>query len=120
MVAYLIRRLFLLIPTLFGIMVINFVIVQAAPGGPIERVLATMKGQETSHTARFSGSGSELGHRSVSPHASSSISQHYEGSRGIEPELIAELERYYGFDKPATARFIGPPCLSHIHSPRYT
>ncbi|MBC6496941.1 MAG: microcin C ABC transporter permease YejB [Alphaproteobacteria bacterium GM7ARS4] len=105
--AYLIRRLFLLVPTMFGVMVINFIIVQAAPGGPIERVLAAMKGQSTSHTARFSGSGSEqLGQRDVSPHTSSSISQYYEGSRGIEPELIQELERYYGFDKPASARFI--------------
>jgi len=97
MLAYLVRRLLLVIPTLLGIMVLNFVIVQAAPGGPVEQVLAQMKGTATSATARVSGAGSDT--LSVSGEGP-------RGSRGLEPELIADLERQFGFDKPPVERFL--------------
>jgi len=97
MLAYLVRRLLLVIPTLLGIMVLNFVIVQAAPGGPVEQVLAQIKGTATGATARVSGAGSDT--LSVSGEGP-------RGSRGLEPELIAELERQFGFDKPPVERFL--------------
>lgn len=107
MTAYIIRRLLLIIPTLFGIMVINFVIVQAAPGGPVERVLATLKGHDVAATARVGGGDrGELGGGGDLPMTTGEGAQSkYRGSQGIDPELIAELERLYGFDKPAHERF---------------
>ena len=104
MTAYIIRRLLLMIPTLLGIMVINFVIVQFAPGGPIEQMLATMSGSAVSATARMGGddSAEALGSGNVNE---SDLSSRYRGARGVDPELIAELERLYGFDKPAHERF---------------
>ena len=109
MLAYIIRRLILIIPTLIGIMTINFLVVQAAPGGPVEQALAKLKGDTTSATARFSGSeGAETGGTSDSTSqtlSASSGSSKYRGSRGIEPELIEAIEKQYGFDKPAHERF---------------
>ncbi|MEN8129466.1 MAG: microcin C ABC transporter permease YejB [Pseudomonadota bacterium] len=107
MTAYIIRRLLLIIPTLFGIMVINFLIVQAAPGGPVERVIATLKGHDVAATARLGGSAqSDLSAAQALPHATTdSGASKYRGARGIDPELIAEIERLYGFDKPAHERF---------------
>ncbi len=93
--AYILRRLLLMVPTLVGILLINFVIVQAAPGGPIDRVLAELKGHGVAATARIGGqSGGEVSGEGAS-----------RGARGIDPELIAELERLYGFDKPPAERF---------------
>ena len=110
MTAYLIRRLLFVVPTLLGVMILNFIIVQAAPGGPVERVIAQIKGQETSHTARLTASTSELANSSSTTQqtlaASSTISDKYHGSRGIDPELILELERQYGFDQPPLTRFL--------------
>lgn len=94
MFAYIVRRLLLVIPTLIGIMVLNFVIVQAAPGGPVEQLMAQLKGTATSATARVSGPQSDLGSAGES-----------RASRGLEPELIAELEAQFGFDKPPVERF---------------
>lgn len=107
MTAYILRRLLLIIPTLFGIMVINFLIVQAAPGGPVERVIATLKGHDVAATARLGGSAqSDLGAAQALPSATmDSGASKYRGARGIDPELIAEIERLYGFDKPAHERF---------------
>lgn len=107
MSAYIIRRLLLIIPTLFGIMVINFLIVQAAPGGPVERVIASLKGHDVAATARLGGSaGGELAGSQTQPTATTETgSSKYRGARGIDPELIAEIERLYGFDKPAYQRF---------------
>jgi microcin C transport system permease protein len=102
--AYIVRRLLLIIPTLFGIMVINFIIVQAAPGGPVERVIAQLKGQDIEATARVAGTaGGELG--AAAPSSADAASK-YRGARGIEPELIKEIEKLYGFDKPAHERFV--------------
>lgn len=108
MLAYILRRLLLVVPTLFGIMVINFVIVQAAPGGPVEQMLAEIKGNAVSATARVSGGGDSVGGGSASAGAGDATggsASSYRGSRGLEPELIREIEALYGFDKPPAERF---------------
>jgi len=111
--AYILRRLLLVIPTLFGIMVLNFVIVQAAPGGPVEQLISQLKGQAVSATARVSGAqsdgvggGSGGGSGSGSGTSGAGVTGDYRGSRGLEPELIADLERQFGFDKPPVERFL--------------
>jgi len=102
MLAYILRRLLLIIPTLFGIMVINFVIVQAAPGGPVEQMIARIKGTEIAATARVGGSG--RGETAAAP--PTSVISKYRGARGIDPELIKQLEELYGFDQPPVERFL--------------
>ena len=99
--AYIVRRLLLMIPVLLGILLINFVIVQAAPGGPVEKTIAEIQGINTDATSRITGGSSE-----VSATASSSGSSKYRGAQGIDPELIAKIEKQYGFDKPAHERFL--------------
>lgn len=108
MSAYILRRLLLMIPTLLGIMVVNFVIVQAAPGGPVERVIAQLKGYGVEATARIGGTG---GGETGTPGAASATDaagsdNGYRGARGVDPVLIKELEHLYGFDKPAHERFL--------------
>ena len=109
MLAYIIRRLLLIFPTLFGIMVINFVIVQVAPGGPVERLIAEITGSGVEATARISGgSGSEVGagERDQSgPAAGDGTTGKYRGAQGLDPDFIKEIERQFGFDKPAHVRF---------------
>ena len=103
--AYILRRLLLMVPTLFGIMTINFLIIQAAPGGPVERTIAVIQGFGTDATERVSGSGmGETLDTDVTP--GGEISSKYRGAQGLDPELIAELERMYGFDKPVHERFL--------------
>ena len=107
MTAYIIRRLLLIIPTLFGIMVINFAIIQAAPGGPVERMIAQITGEDVGATARISGeSGGEVGgaqdRGAVDGGGGTSK---YRGAQGLDPELIKQLEEDFGFDKPAFERF---------------
>ncbi len=97
-----------MIPTLFGIMVVNFVIVQAAPGGPVELMIARIKGTAVEATARLgsTGSGETLtGRPAQEAAASSEAASKYRGARGIDPELIRALERQFGFDQPAHVRF---------------
>jgi len=108
MLAYIIRRLVLVIPTLFGIMVLNFVIVQAAPGGPVEQLLAEIKGQAVSATSRISGPSSDGqgGGQGGLSAAATGADMMSRGSRGLEPELIADLERQFGFDRPPLERFL--------------
>jgi microcin C transport system permease protein len=106
MLAYIVRRLLLIIPTLFGIMVINFVIVQAAPGGPVELLIARIKGTAVEATARVSGAGGEtLGGSTQAGGQSTAVASKYRGARGLDPELVRQLEKLYGFDKPAYVRF---------------
>ena len=95
-----------MIPTLFGIMVINFVIVQAAPGGPVELMIARIKGTAVEATARVGGTatGEALGARAGDA-AAAEVTSKYRGARGLDPELIRSLERQFGFDKPAHVRF---------------
>jgi microcin C transport system permease protein len=108
MLAYIVRRLLLIIPTLFGIMVLNFAIIQATPGGPIEQMIAKIKGTGVAATERISGGGSELmSTRSQSASGDSqSGSTYYRGAQGLDPEFIKRLERFYGFDKPLHERFL--------------
>ncbi|MEK6746474.1 MAG: microcin C ABC transporter permease YejB [Pseudomonadota bacterium] len=102
MLNYIIRRLLMMIPTLFGIMVLNFAIVQVAPGGPVERTLAQLTDVTSGHaTDRISGSGSDM---AVKGDITSTNSL-YRGGRGLDPEIIAQIEKMYGFDKPPLERF---------------
>ena len=105
MLAYIARRLLLIIPTLIGIMIINFLIVQAAPGGPVEQMLAQVKGNAVDATARVSGSGGD-GLASEQSSGGSGGDTKYRGSRGLEPSLVADIEKLYGFDKPPLERFL--------------
>jgi microcin C transport system permease protein len=100
MLAYIVRRVLLIIPTLFAIMVVNFVVIQAAPGGPIEQMIAQIKGTAVGATARIGGESGEL-QRAPSGGGESQ----YRGARGIDPAFIKELEKLYGFDKPPLERF---------------
>lgn len=102
MPAYILRRLLLVIPTLLGILLINFVIVQAAPGGPVEQAIAKAKGLDTRGNPV---SGSAAGDMTSSGSAAQQDSP-YRGAQGLDPELIKDLERQYGFDKPASERFL--------------
>ena len=105
MIDYILRRIFLIIPTLLGILVVNFLIIQAAPGGPVEKVIAQIKGNEVSVTERFSTSGGEQANTAQNKIQSNFNDSKYRGSQGIDPDLIKELEKQYGFDKPAYQRF---------------
>jgi microcin C transport system permease protein len=109
MPAYIIRRLLLMIPTLFGIMVLNFLIVQAAPGGPIEQIVAKLQGNAVEATARVSGSaGGETatpGQTLRDSNAGAAVTSRYRGAQGVDPEMIKELEKQFGFDKPLHVRF---------------
>jgi len=98
MASYIIRRLLLMIPTLLGILMINFLVIQAAPGGPVERTLAQLQGHGGS--TMLAGTGGDM---AVSTAATSGPG--YRGSQGLPPELIAEIEKQYGFDQPASTRF---------------
>jgi microcin C transport system permease protein len=102
--AYLIRRLLLMIPTLFGIMLINFIIIQTAPGGPVEQVIAQITGQGSAISERItrSGTGETLGKVASGAAAKSP----YRGAQGLDPQFIKELEKRFGFDKPLYKRFL--------------
>ncbi|MEM7168714.1 MAG: microcin C ABC transporter permease YejB [Pseudomonadota bacterium] len=107
MLAYIIRRLFLIIPTLFGIMVLNFAIVQLAPGGPVEQMIAEIQGEAVDATARFTGGqGDFQGGGQEGAQGGSSVTSKYRGAQGLDPEIIAEIERMFGFDKPMHERFL--------------
>jgi microcin C transport system permease protein len=104
--AYIVRRLLLIIPTLFGIMVLNFAIVQAAPGGPVERLIAQLKGQDIQATARIGGVAQGEAAGAAPPAVAGSTTSKYRGAQGLDPALIKEIEKLYGFDKPAYLRFV--------------
>lgn len=99
MTAYIIRRLLLIIPTLLGILTINFAIIQSAPGGPVEQMIAKLEGFE-SNTANRLGSSTQAEVR-----ASSDSNSSYRGAQGLDPDLVKRIEALYGFDKPAHERF---------------
>jgi len=101
--AYILRRLLLIVPVLFGIMVINFALVQFVPGGPIEQIIANMEGQGDVLQGVTGGQG-DAGAR---PDVTSGLTgTTYVGSRGLPPEFIAQLEQQFGFDKPPLERFL--------------
>ena len=98
--AYIIRRLLLIIPTLLGIMLINFALVQFVPGGPVEQAIARIQGGGDVFEG-FSGANNDAGAQDLSAGNESE----YIGARGLPPEFIAELEAEFGFDKPPVERF---------------
>lgn len=105
MLAYIIRRLLLVIPTLIGIMILNFLIVQAAPGGPVEQIIAQIQGTAVEATARVGGeAGTEVGggNGTTAPQGGDSA---YRGAQGLDPQFIADLEKQFGFDQPMHIRF---------------
>jgi microcin C transport system permease protein len=89
MFAYIVRRLLLIIPTLVIILLVNFVIVQAAPGGPVEQAIAHLQG---------------IGGGAIGGSAGEGLSSGSRASRGLDPKLIKDIEKQYGFDKPAPER----------------
>jgi len=108
MTAYIIRRLLFMVPTMFGIMLVAFVVVQFAPGGPVEQVIAKLTGSDTSATSRISGSaGGDFGSRGLAQGGSQvdALTSKYRGAQGLDPEFIKKLEKQFGFDKPAPERF---------------
>lgn len=96
--AYILRRLLLMIPTMIGIMGISFLVVQFAPGGPVEQVIAQLQGSDSGD--RLSG-GSDM-----SQMGGAGEESRYRGAQGLDPELIAKLEKQFGFDKPPLTRFL--------------
>ncbi|NKB52800.1 MAG: microcin C ABC transporter permease YejB [Rhizobiaceae bacterium] len=106
--AYIARRLLLMIPTLFGIMLLSFTVIQFAPGGPVEQVIAQLTGQGGDATDRISGGGGDFQGGDDSAQTSTEGgggSSKYRGSQGLDPEFIKKLEQQFGFDKPAHERF---------------
>ncbi|MCA3654113.1 MAG: microcin C ABC transporter permease YejB, partial [Methylobacterium sp.] len=104
MLAYTLRRLALMVPTLLGILLLSFVIIQFAPGGPVERIIAQLQGQDASGANRVGGGGGDIGAAGQSAGAGDATSS-YRGAQGLDPAFIKELERQFGFDKPAHERF---------------
>src|ERR1700746_3637201 len=108
MTAYIIRRILFMIPTIFGIMLVSFVVVQFAPGGPVERVIAQLSGSDTGAASRISGgAGGDFGSRAMAQGASQldAATSQYRRAEGLDPEFIKKLEAQFGFDKPAYERF---------------
>ena len=98
MIAYIIRRLLLMVPTIFGILLVSFTLIQFAPGGPVERVIAQLTDSQSSATQRFSSSGGD-------GYQAQSSNQIYRGAQGLDIEFIRQLEKQFGFDRPAYERF---------------
>jgi microcin C transport system permease protein len=105
--AYIIRRILFMIPTMFGIMLVAFVVVQFAPGGPVEQVIAKLTGADTGATSRISGGSSDFGARGMAQGGAQmdAVSSKYRGAQGLDPAFIKKLEKQFGFDKPAYERF---------------
>lgn len=101
---YVLQRLLLMIPTLLGILLASFIIIQFVPGGPVERMIAELQGHGGSATSRFTGGGAETASMSASVTGMDASS--YRGAQGLDPQLIKDLEKLYGFDKPAHERFL--------------
>src|SRR5262245_35061189 len=105
MTAYIARRILFMIPTLFGIMLVTFAIVQFAPGGPIERIIAQLSGSE-GPGSRVSGSpGGDFGSRGAQMTQFDATNSKYRGAQGLDPEFIKKLEKQFGFDRPTYERF---------------
>ncbi len=109
MINYIVRRVLLIIPTLIGIMVVNFFIIQSAPGGPVERMIAQLRGAGINPTEMITKSGGEQVQSQESNASAGEGSKsytEYRGAKGLDPELIKEIEKMYGFDKPPLKRFL--------------
>mgnify|MGYP000212273550 CR=1 FL=1 len=96
---YILRRLLLIVPTLFGVLLLNFLIIQAAPGGPVERMVAELRGMHGTTGSQFAGSTQDF------VGSSQGGDSDYRGSKGLPPELMERIRELYGFDKPAHERF---------------
>ena len=109
MLAYIIRRLLFIIPTLFAVMVVNFAVLQFLPGGPVEQLIAQIQGTGVEATARYgSGVQSDIGPGQQTQRVAArdaGVSK-YRGAQGLDPEFIRDLERQFGFDKPLHERFL--------------
>ena len=106
MLNYIIRRLLLIIPTLLGIMIINFIVIQAAPGGPVDQLIAQLRGEGVAATERVgAGARSEMAGPAEPGLQGAGVKSATRSSRGIDPELIKKLEKQFGLDKPAHERF---------------
>ena len=108
MTAYLIRRVLFMVPTLFGIMLVSFVVVQFAPGGPVERIIAQLSGSDTGATSRslrFAGRRFRVARPTARTRRNRAVNSKYRGAQGLDPEFIKSLEKQFGFDKPAYQRF---------------
>jgi microcin C transport system permease protein len=103
MLAYVIRRLLLMVPTLLGIMALSFIIIQFAPGGPVERIIAQLQGQDSGANSRLGGGMGDVGANAAVQAGDSSST--YRGAQGLDPAFIKELEKQFGFDRPAHERF---------------
>ena len=110
MLAYIIRRLLLMIPTLLGILTVNFFLIQVAPGGPVEQAIAQLSGQGSGAIERVTQSGGDFvagGSQSGQTVTNSDgPTGNYRGAQGLDPAFIKELEQQYGFDKPIGERFL--------------
>ncbi len=107
MLTYIIRRLLLIIPTLLGIMLINFAVIQFAPGGPVEQMIAEIRGTAADATSAFAGSQGDIQGGGNEPAIrSSDATSKYRGAQGLDPEIIADMEKQFGFDKPMHERFL--------------
>jgi microcin C transport system permease protein len=95
---YVLRRLLLILPTLVGIITLNFFIVQLAPGGPVDQTIARLTSQDVSTTTR-------IGITSSAPSADVTAQSQYVGAQGLDPELIAAIEKQFGFDRPLHERY---------------
>ncbi len=105
MLAYIVRRLLLIIPTLFGIMIINFVVIQAAPGGPVAQMIAKIKRTDVAAIERIGAGGqTEIGGLQQ-PLEIQRLESKYRGARGLDPDIIKRIEKQFGFDKPPHVRF---------------
>ena len=106
MYPYILRRLLLIVPTLFGIMIVNFIVVQFVPGGPVEQMIAQLAGDAVSATARFGGEATREAGGTAAPRYNAGSTSRYRGAQGLPPDLIQEIEKQFGLDKPAHERFL--------------
>ena len=103
MTAYIIRRLLLMIPTLWAIITLNFFVIQLAPGGPVEQAMAQLQGIDNSATDRVSGANqNDL----LETNTDDFEPSNYRGSQGLDPAIIKEIEQRFGFDKPVWERYL--------------
>lgn len=105
MLNYILRRLALMVPTIFGILLVSFVVIQFVPGGPVERMIAQLQGHGGDATSRFSGGNADMATGALNAQMTGQNSG-YRGAQGLDPEFVKELEKLYGFDKPAPERFV--------------
>ncbi len=105
MLKYIFKRFLLIFPTLFGVMLINFAIIQAAPGGPVEQAIAKIKGMQQGFNDRYTSAGGDFVSGANTKLEASNTSVKYRGAQGIDPEILKKIEIMYGFDKPVAERF---------------